>query len=45
MSNQVQVLDSDLTGEAMTDNGDGTYTYSFTPTRPGEISFVPKKVK
>ena len=43
MSNQVQVLDSDITDEEMTDNEDGTYTYSITPTRPGEISFITKK--
>ena len=42
-SGQEQVMDSDEKYD-MTDNGDTTYSYTFTPTRPGDISIFVLKV-
>ena len=42
MANAEQVVDSDSAFD-MTENFDGTYTYTFTPTRPGTVVFRVKK--
>ena len=47
---QVQVLDADIVDQAMTDNGDNTYTYDYTVSRPGEITinvlkYTPNQVR